>query len=135
MRKDAREAVYKILFGNLFNENDEEFRRLVYDEMKLSGSDRTFADNLFETVSAHREEIEGIIERNAKGYRFERIYPTDKCAMELAIAEIFFIDDIPPVVSIDEALSLVRKFSTEESLKFVNGVLAACKKEKEGAKT
>ena len=51
--------------------------------------------------------------------------------MELAIAEMYYFDDIPPVVSIDEALSLVRKFSTEDSLKFVNGVLAACKKEKD----
>lgn len=131
MRKDAREAAYKILFGNLFNENGEDFNRFVYEDMKLTENDKVFAEALLKAVSEHRAEIEEIVGRNAKGYSYERIYPTDRCAMELAIAEMYYFDDIPPVVSIDEALSLVRKFSTEESLKFVNGVLAACKKEKD----
>ena len=53
-------------------------------------------------------------------------------ALYIAVAEIKYFDDIPPVVSIDEALYLVRKYSADESLNFVNGVLAALKKDMEG---
>ena len=63
-----------------------------------------------------------------KGYKFERLYSTDKCALTIAVCEIKYFEDIPNVVSIDEALSLVRKYSTEESLSFVNGILASLKK-------
>ena len=67
MRKDAREAAYKILFGNLFNENDEGFNQFVFEDMKLSESDKAFAEALLNAVSEHRAEIEEIVGRNAKG--------------------------------------------------------------------
>ena len=51
--------------------------------------------------------------------------------MYIAVAELKYFSDIPPVVSIDEAISLVRKYSTEESMNFVNGILAAVKKDME----
>ena len=56
---------------------------------------------------------------------------TSSCALYIAVAELKYFSDIPPVVSIDEAISLVRKYSTEESMNFVNGILAAVKKDME----
>ena len=129
MRRDSREAVYKILFAELFNQSiDEGFEQFIFEEQKLNDEDVEFAIQLLTTIRSFRTEINEIISTFAKGYNLERIYSTDKCALTLAIAEMKYFDDIPFVVSIDEALYLVRKYSTEESLNFVNGILAGYKK-------
>lgn len=129
MRRDAREAAYKILYAENFNdETDDAFKRETFSEQKLSEADVKFAEALLKTVADHKSEINDVISEFAKGYKIERLYSTDKCALMLAVAEIKYFDDIPPVVSIDEALYLVRKYSTDESLNFVNGVLASYKK-------
>lgn len=131
MRRDAREAVYKILYADLFYENDDEFEKETMEESSLSKDDEEFANVLLSAIKEHKSELEEIIGKHARGYSFERIFSTDKCALYIAVAEIKYFDDIPTVVSIDEALSLVRKYSTEESLNFVNGILASVKKEQE----
>lgn len=131
MRRDAREAVYKILYADLFYENDDEFEKETMEESSLSKDDEKFANALLSAIKEHKSELEEIIGKHARGYSFERIFSTDKCALYIAVAEIKYFDDIPTVVSIDEALSLVRKYSTEESLNFVNGILASVKKEQE----
>ncbi len=129
MRRDSREAVYKILFAELFNDTtDDNFEKFIYEDMNLSNEDRAFAQSLLVAIRDNKDYIISTVAEYAKGYKPERIYPTDKCALYLAIAELKYFDDIPNVVSIDEALSLVRKFSTEESLNFVNGILAAYNK-------
>ena len=131
MRRDAREAVYKILYADLFYENDDEFEKETMEESSLSKDDEEFANALLSAIKEHKSELEEIIGKHARGYSFERIFSTDKCALYIAVAEIKYFDDIPTVVSIDETLSLVRKYSTEESLNFVNGILASVKKEQE----
>lgn len=132
MRRDAREAAYKILYAEHFNDNpSEDFRKEIFAEHKLNEKDIAFAENLLDAIAENGEEINSIISSYAKGYKIERLYATDKCALSLAVAELKYFDDIPPVVSIDEALYLVRKYSTDESLNFVNGVLAALKKDLE----
>ena len=131
MRRDSREAVYKILYADLFYENDDEFEKETMEESSLSKDDEEFANALLSAIKEHKSELEEIIGKHARGYSFERIFSTDKCALYIAVAEIKYFDDIPTVVSIDEALSRVRKYSTEESLNFVNGILASVKKEQE----
>ena len=133
LRRDAREAAYKVLYAENYNDiSEDSFIKEIYSEQKLIKSDIDFADKLIDCVRMHKEEIEKIIAEYAKGYKLERLYSTDKCALMMAIAEMKYFDDIPDVVSIDEALCLVRKYSTEESLKFVNGILASFKKDTEG---
>lgn len=129
MRRDSREAVYKILFAELFNsENDDSFENSVFEEQKLNAEDKAFANQLLCKIRENKQEINEIISTFSKGYKFERLYSTDKCALTVAVCELKYFDDIPSVVSIDEALFLVRKYSTEESLSFVNGILASLKK-------
>ena len=129
MRKDSREAVYKILFAELFSgESSEDFDKLIFVEQNLNEEDVNFANQLLTTIRANKQEINDLISAFSTGYKFERIYSTDKCALVIAVCELKYFDDIPSIVSIDEALSLVRKYSTEESLNFVNGVLASLKK-------
>lgn len=131
MRKDARDAVYKILYADLFNDNDEVFEKEMFGENKLSKEDSEFARSLLNAIKEHKSEIEGIISSYARGYKFERLYSTDKCALYIAVAELKYFADVPNVVAIDEALSLVRKYSTDESLNYVNGILASLKKDLE----
>ena len=131
MRRDARDAVYKILYADLFNDNDEVFEKEMFGESKLSKEDLEFARSLLNAIKEHKSEIEEIISSYAKGYKFERLYSTDKCALYIAVAELKYFADVPNVVAIDEALSLVRKYSTDESLNYVNGILASLKKDLE----
>ena len=129
MRKNAREAVYKLLFSNEFNSKfDDEFKAFIYSEEKLNKEDVLFADSLIDAFYANENAVNEVISNLAKGYKFERLYSTDKCALQLAITEMTYLEGIPHIVSINETMELVRKFSTKESPNFVNGVLAEYKK-------
>ena len=124
MRSDAREAAFKILFADQFGgEGDRAFRAHVYRHEKLNEEEAAFAEKLVAAVRTHKEEL--LSELGARVTRFAeyRIYPADKAVLLLAMAEIRFFDDIPPVVSVSEATALARKYSTEKSTDFVNGVL------------
>lgn len=123
MRSDAREAAFKIVFADLFCENDESFRRSVYRHDKLTEDEIAFAESLVRTVREHGEELSALIAERTTKYPEYRIYMADRALMMLALAEIRYFDDIPPVVSVSEATDLARKYSTESSTDFVNGVL------------
>jgi N utilization substance protein B len=90
---------------------------------------RIFADTLVRGVLQHREKLDEIIQRHAKNWDLHRMAVVDRNVMRLAIHEILHRDDIPPVVSINEAVDIAKKFSTVESGKFVNGILDKVKDE------
>ena len=75
---------------------------------------------------------DAIISKLSNGYKLERIYSTDKCALQLAITEMTYINGVPHIVTISEAMELIRKYSTKDSPNFVNGILAEYKKQLEG---
>ena len=129
MRKNARESVFKIMFSSIFNaESDKEFRAFIYDEDNLNEQDVSFAEKLYDAIINNEETINNDISEISKGYSFDRIYSTDNCALKIAICEMRYFDDVPNIVAINEAMELVRKYSTPESPNFVNGVLAEFKK-------
>jgi N utilization substance protein B len=84
---------------------------------------RLFSDPLIRGVLQYREAIDEKIKSHAKNWEFHRIAAVDRNVMRLAIYEMFYRDDIPPVVSINEAVDIAKKFSTQDSGKFVNGIL------------
>jgi len=84
---------------------------------------RLFADPLIRGVLEHRTELDELIKKHAKNWDFHRIAAVDRNIMRLAIFEMLHRGDIPPVVSINEAVDIAKKFSTEDSGKFVNGIL------------
>src|SRR5437867_3954700 len=75
------------------------------------------------------EKMEERIRRYAENYEFRRIAAVDRNVLRLAIYEMLFRDDIPPVVSINEAIELAKKFGGAESGRFVNGILDRVRKE------
>ena len=90
---------------------------------------REFADPLIRGTLEHREEVDGIIKKHAKNWELHRIAAVDRNVLRLAIYEMLHRDDIPPVVSINEAVDIAKKFSTQDSGKFVNGILDKIKGE------
>jgi N utilization substance protein B len=84
---------------------------------------RLFADPLIRGVIEHRDELDERIKQHARNWDFHRIAAVDRNIMRLAIFEMLHREDIPPVVSINEAVDIAKKYSTQESGKFVNGIL------------
>ena len=101
----------------------ERRRSKLYAQAKLDENEQEFAERLIGCVEKHREELSGILAQKVTGYAQERIYTADKAVLLLALAEIEYFDEIPPVVSVSEATALARKYSAEKSTDFVNGVL------------
>ena len=86
-------------------------------------STRLFADVLIRGTLQHRDDVDATIRRTVRNWELHRIAAVDRNILRLAIYEMLHRDDIPPVVSINEAVDIAKRFSTEESGKFVNGVL------------
>jgi N utilization substance protein B len=84
---------------------------------------RAFATELAGGVVRHASEIDPLIESTAEHWRFSRLAVIDRLIMRVAVYELLFARDTPPAVAIDEALDLARRYSGEEAVKFVNGVL------------
>lgn len=124
MRSDAREAAFKFVFAEQFGtECDSRCRAKIYKQAKLNEEEIAFAERLYSLVREHKEEFLGKILEKVTRYADYRLFAADKAIMFVALAEIFYIDDIPPVVSVSEAAALARKYSEETSAGFVNGVL------------
>ncbi|MGA3179986.1 MAG: transcription antitermination factor NusB [Verrucomicrobiota bacterium] len=84
---------------------------------------RGFADTLIRGVLEHRPELDQRIVQTAQNWDLQRMAVVDRNILRLAIYEMLYRDDIPPVVSINEAVDIAKKFSTGDSGKFVNGLL------------
>ena len=90
---------------------------------------RLFAEPLIRGALQHRDAIDAQIKQLVKNWELHRIAAVDRNILRLAIYEMLHRDDIPPVVSINEAVDIAKKFSTQDSGKFVNGVLDKVKSE------
>ena len=124
MRSNAREAAFKIIFSELFQENAEAgFKSRIYKGENLNEEDAAFAERLVTLVEEHREELSNSLNVKIERFAENRIYKADRAIMLLGLAEIRYCDDVPPLVSVTEAATLARKYSTENSANFVSGVL------------
>ncbi len=90
---------------------------------------RLFADPLIRGALEFRDEADEMIKKHARNWELHRIAAVDRNILRLAIYEMLHRDDIPPVVSINEAVDIAKKFSTQDSGKFVNGILDKVKGE------
>ena len=90
---------------------------------------RLFSEPLIRGTLQFRDEADAIIKKHAVNWDFHRIAAVDRNIMRLAIYEMLHREDIPPVVSINEAVDIAKKFSTQDSGKFVNGILDRVKGE------
>lgn len=122
-RKKSRDYAFKMIFENFFHEPEIEMD-FDDEELTIAEEDKTFANELFCGVNSHYAEIMDIIKENTTSYDVERIYKIDLAILVLAVYEIKFDGSSPKEVIINEAVSLAKKYSTEKSFSFINGVLA-----------
>jgi len=90
---------------------------------------RTFADKLIRGCLEKRDVLDAKIKEHAQNWDLHRMAVVDRNILRLAVYEMMFREDIPPVVSINEAVDIAKKFSTQDSGKFVNGLLDKIKGE------
>lgn len=84
-----------------------------------------YLDQLLAWVDEGGEEIDRTLRRHLENWRLERLTTIDRNVMRIAVAELLHSDDVPPPVAIHEAMQLARKYGSDESPRFVNGVLDA----------
>lgn len=85
---------------------------------------KSYAINIAETFQQNHKEIDDTIQQYATGWDFERLVKMDKDILRIAIAELLYIKEAPMKVIVDEALELAKKYSTDDSASFINGILA-----------
>lgn len=134
VRRNAREAVLQFLFQDDFlgldsveeGEVEQRFTDFcsLYDIQKKA---RPYALLLLEGVFRQRSNVDELIRRHASNWRLERIDVTDRNILRIAVYEMTFQDDVPPEVAINEAVEIAKRFGTEESPSFVNGILDSIK--------
>lgn len=94
-------------------------------ERLVAEDSREYIARLVETLDAHSHEVDAAVQESLTNWRLERLARIDRNVLRLAAAEMLYFDDIPPRVSIQEAIRLVEKYGTADSPRFVNGVLDA----------
>lgn len=129
-RRFARDYAYQLIFSNLFDiDSDEMLREEINADNKLSDSDIEYINLTCNNVAEHRAELEELIAKYAIGYTLDRIYKPDLAVLLYAISEMKYNNNVPDRVAINEAVSLVKKYSTSKSGQFVNGILGGVYKE------
>ncbi|MBR2330184.1 MAG: hypothetical protein IKA40_02960, partial [Clostridia bacterium] len=105
MRNTAREAALNVVFAQQFNTDYvDALKKKIFKQFKLEKEDDVlFAADLVATVEEHRAELINGIEDACHHYREDRMNPMDKSILLIAMAEIMYFDEIPPVVSVSEA--------------------------------
>ncbi len=121
VRREGREAAVQYLY--LCDLNGDSDLAGYYKFRGLSPSARRFCDSIVQGAAKHRESIDETIRKNTQNYELNRISVVDRNVLRVAIYEMLHCPDVPPVVSINEAIEIAKKYSTEESGRFVNGVL------------
>ena len=123
-RREGREAAVQFLvFCDLNQGAGPAAAREFWELRPATRPIREFALNLVEGVLGHQAETDERISRYAENYELHRLAVVDRNILRLAIYEMLHRHDIPPVVSINEAIEIAKRFGSEESSRFVNGIL------------
>jgi transcription antitermination protein NusB len=118
-RHESRERALALLY-------EAEARGLTVDEVlaELPLAPEEFAARLISGVQEHSEEIDALISEKAEGWDLDRMPAIDRAILRVAIFELTKCDDIPTGATIDEAVELAKRYSTDDSGRFVNGLLS-----------
>lgn len=124
-RTKAREYALQILYAvDITKDETGKCTDLFWEGTNESSEQiKSFASELVAGVTDKRGEIDGIISKYATNWQLDRMAVIDRNVLRLATYELLFREDIPPKVSINEAIDIAKKFGGDDSGKFVNGVL------------
>jgi N utilization substance protein B len=129
-RHHARMAVVSLLYAfDLGNGNTAEHTDEILEEKKIRNKQRDFALDLYDGVMKNIEVCDEAIKTHLKDWDFERLGTIERATLRLAAYEILF-GELDSAVVINEAVEITKAFGTEQSPKFINGVLDAISKDK-----
>ena len=125
-RRELREQIFLLLFRMEFYQKEELDGQLLFssEEMGSSDADASYIQDKVDAVVEKADEIDEIINGVAKGWKTTRMGKVDLALLRLAVFEIRYDADIPGGVAINEAVELAKKYRTDGSSSFVNGILA-----------
>ena len=125
-RRAARQCVLEALFAYQFSKNErmEIINKLVNKNPELKDH-YDFIKSLFDIVFTKMDWTEQLIKAHLENWELDRVANIDKILLKMGICEIYFINDIPPKVTITEMVEIAKIYSTDESPIFINGILDA----------
>jgi N utilization substance protein B len=130
-RRDGRVVAMQYLYSWSLNRPTDpaDDLRLFFEHQEQPRDHYTFGEEVIQGVLAHLEEIDGHIRTLAHNWEFDRIARIDLAILRVAVFEMLFRKDIPPVVSINEAIDLSKQYSNADAKRFINGILDRLKDE------
>lgn len=129
-RHQARMAVVSLLYAyDLGNQSIADFSDEILEEKKIRNKQRDFALDLFKGVTEHLTEVDEAIVKHLKDWDFDRLGSIERATLRLGGYEIMF-GELDSAVIINEAIEVAKAFGSEQSPKFINGVLDAISKDK-----
>tara|TARA_Y100001970_G_scaffold2940_1_gene3460 strand:+ start:41 stop:466 length:426 start_codon:yes stop_codon:yes gene_type:complete len=134
-RRNARKGVLEALFAQQFSdENPKVTLSRIFKSNNDQEKNFEFITDLFHCVLDNIELADNLIRSHLQNWEFGRVAHVDRLLLRMGICEIFFMEDIPPKVSISEMVEISKIYSTDESPSFINGVLDAVYKEYQAKK-
>jgi transcription antitermination protein NusB len=125
-RRNARELLLKVLFqievGGI--PQDEVFET-TWEQVRPQEEDREFVERTARAVLAESGRLDGIIAELAEGWRLERLAKVDKNVLRAALHELIHSPEVPVSVIVNDAVEIAKKYSTDDSGRFVNGILGS----------
>lgn len=129
-RHDAREVALQVLYAVELAGHDP---GAAFDELVQGGDKRhrDFARKLVMLTFRHKKRMDDLIASKSQRWDLNRMALLDHLLLRLALVELFYVDDVPPKVTINEAIEVAKGFSTDQSGRFINGLLDAIYMENE----
>lgn len=126
----AREGVLEALFSHQFSDVERKITiNRVLNNVPEREENLVFITTLFNNVLDNSKWADKIIEEHLQNWEFDRVAKVDKVLLKMGICEIYFLEDIPPKVTISEMVEISKVYSTDESPNFINGILDAVYKD------
>lgn len=120
-RKLARETAFKVIYKSLFL-NDLSCDEII-EEDSIDVDNSRFVNDIVGLYEKNKEEIDDKINSKLQGYTPDRVYRIDRAILSEAVTEIFYYKETPYKIVVNEAVEMAKKYSTEKSYSFINGIL------------
>ena len=121
LRKNVFYAVFQLYFAG--EEEQEDVLRVFFKEYDFDEDSRKIIEDEVNGIMEKSEDLDSEIEINSKGWKVSRMSKVDRAILRVALYEMKYMDDIAVGVAINEAVELAKKYSTDESPSFINGIL------------
>ena len=130
VRRRAREIALQVLYQKELNcvEVEEAFS-LFWNNFEVLKGAMDFMERLVKGVEQHRDDLDRVIEQYSSNWKVDRMAHVDRIILRIATYELLYCDDIPPRVAINEAIDIGKKYGSEDSGAFINGILDKVKSE------